>query len=185
MSVHHPQLASVIGQLADASAHAVRAGACDERTFQQRPQPDSWSAAECLGHLNLATVAFLPLFDAALAGSDRRPVAEDHRYRRDFAGWLLTRILEPPFRLKVKTTTPFVPVAVGTREEVLREFAGLQDALTARVAACEGRDLERRRVVSPFNARVKYNLYSCMTILTAHQRRHLWQADRALERVRS
>jgi len=34
------------------------------------------------------------------------------------------------------------------------------------------------RVTSPFNARVRYNLYACFTILPRHQHRHLWQAER-------
>jgi hypothetical protein len=32
-------------------------------------------------------------------------------------------------------------------------------------------------VQSPFNEKVKYNLYSCLTILPPHQHRHLWQAE--------
>lgn len=37
------------------------------------------------------------------------------------------------------------------------------------------------RIASPFDARLRYNLYSALSILPRHQRRHLWQAERALE----
>jgi len=41
----------------------------------------------------------------------------------------------------------------------------------------EGRPLEDMRMVSPFDAKVKYNAYSCLVLLPRHQRRHLWQAE--------
>jgi len=41
--------------------------------------------------------------------------------------------------------------------------------------------LSQVRVTSPFNARVRYNLYACFTILPRHQHRHLWQAERVWE----
>jgi hypothetical protein len=35
------------------------------------------------------------------------------------------------------------------------------------------------RITSPFNERVRYNVYSALTILAVHQHRHLWQAEQA------
>jgi hypothetical protein len=37
----------------------------------------------------------------------------------------------------------------------------------------------RLRIRSPFDSRLRYNLYSCLTIIPAHQRRHLAQAEEA------
>ena len=34
---------------------------------------------------------------------------------------------------------------------------------------------------SPFNSKLHYNLYSAFRIITAHQRRHLWQAQNVWE----
>jgi hypothetical protein len=31
---------------------------------------------------------------------------------------------------------------------------------------------------------LRYNLYSCFTILPSHQHRHIWQAEQVLERLR-
>ena len=44
--------------------------------------------------------------------------------------------------------------------------------------AANGLALEKIRVVSAFDSRVKYNLFATFAILAAHQRRHLWQAER-------
>ena len=39
-------------------------------------------------------------------------------------------------------------------------------------------------VISPFDKRVKYNMYSAFRILIAHERRHLWQAEQAVDTLR-
>ncbi len=176
----HPQLETILQQIGDATLHAQRFLGRPAEAFQRRPSPESWSAAECLRHLSLTTSAYLPMIDAALAVPDTRNVAPSHRYRRDLFGALLTWLLEPPFRSKSKTTAQFVPLSAGDPASVVGEFEALQREFALRVERCTGRDLERKRLASPFNARVKYNLYSALTIMMAHERRHLWQADRAM-----
>jgi hypothetical protein len=47
------------------------------------------------------------------------------------------------------------------------------------VHEAEGLPLHRVKIVSPFNARVRYNLFSALSILPRHQHRHLWQAELA------
>jgi hypothetical protein len=47
-----------------------------------------------------------------------------------------------------------------------------------------GLDLAARKVPSPASRYVKYNVYSAFRIVTAHERRHLWQARRAALAVR-
>jgi hypothetical protein len=175
----HPQLAQLAAELRAVTdrARALAAG-LDEEGFARRPAPERWSPAECLAHLNLTTRAFLPLIDEALArgrASDRR---SGGRYRRDLVGWLLGRSLEPPARYRMPTTAPFVPSSVGSRDAVVGEFVVLQEELIRRVEAGSGQDLNRLRVASAFNPRFKYNLFSCFSVLAAHERRHLWQAER-------
>ena len=41
------------------------------------------------------------------------------------------------------------------------------------------------KITSPFNPRIRYNLYACLTILPPHQERHIWQAEQVLERLRN
>ena len=50
------------------------------------------------------------------------------------------------------------------------------------VAEC---DLGKLRIVSPFDPRIKYNLYSCLRLILAHQRLHLRQAEQFVHKVRS
>jgi hypothetical protein len=65
-------------------------------------------------------------------------------------------------------------------EDVLPEFRRQQSRLVAALRSAEGVDLSARKVVSPFNSRVRYNAYAMFEILETHERRHLWQAEHAV-----
>jgi hypothetical protein len=107
------------------------------------------------------------------------------RLRRDPAGWVLWRTMGPPVRVPLRTTAPFVPTGSAPREQLLATFDRLQAEQLECVARADGRPIHRVRVPSPFDPRLRYNLYACLTILPRHQERHLLQAGRVLERLRS
>jgi hypothetical protein len=176
-----PQLARIDTELEDARrrAHAL-AGSLDHQRWARRPDPDEWSVAECLIHLNLTSRAFLPLIKNAIVTGRTRKVFSNGPYRRDVVGWFLSWMMEPPVRLPIKTTPPFVPGDTEARDAVLSAFDSLQGELKACVTDASGLDLGRLRIVSPFDARLNYNLYSCLKIIPAHQRQHLSQAARVL-----
>ncbi len=185
----HPQLAGLERELHDVTSRVERLGArATGETFHRQPGPGRWSAAECIVHLSLTTLAYLPLIDRALREGRRAEVVRlearsPGRFRRDLIGWLLCRLNEPPIRRRMRTVPLFVPDSTGSRPELLAEFRQLQSALIERIEDGEGLDLTRLRVTSPFDRRVRYHLYSCFRVLAAHQRRHLWQAEVALGAV--
>jgi len=92
---------------------------------------------------------------------------------------MLAWTIEPPVRrLRVKTAPAFIPIA-ESKADVMTRFKELQAELEAEMKSAEGLDLNKLKVASPFNSRMRYNLFSCFAILSAHQRRHLWQAEQA------
>ena len=184
MSQIHPQLAAIVSELRRASedAHTL-ATSVDESVFLTRPVESVWSMAECVAHLTLTTRAYLPIIDAALATPGEVATDPSRPFKADVMGRLLRWTIEPPYRMRVPTLPAFVPQSPDGRDTVLGEFDESQAQLVERVHAANGRELGRLRIVSPFNARMKYNLYSCFKVLPAHQRRHVWQACRVKERV--
>jgi hypothetical protein len=128
--------------------------------------------------LNLTTMAFLPLIDDALGKAPKEPMDPSRRYRRDAMGWFLTTMMEPPVRMKVKTTPPFMPRLSMGRADILREFQALQAELAARVERANGYDVSKVKVQSPFSESMSYSLLGGFTAILAHERRHLWQAER-------
>lgn len=156
----------------------------DGRLFTVRPNSASWSAAECISHLSISTEMFLPVLRGALDDARKRNLTSPKQPKMDLIGRVLRWFLEPPIRAKTKTAAPFVPKSVRAKAEAFGEFAALQSKLQELLSAARGLDLSKIRIVSPFDKRVKYNLYSAFRILVAHQRRHLWQAEQAVAALR-
>lgn len=156
----------------------------DGRLFTVRPDPSSWSAAECISHLSISTEMFLPILRTAIDEGRKKGFKPKGKTKMDVLGRVLRWFLEPPIRSRVKTAAPFVPRAVRAKAEAFGEFANLQSKLSEILQSAKDVDLGKIKIVSPFDKRVKYNLYSAFRIIVAHQRRHLWQAEQAVAALR-
>jgi hypothetical protein len=184
----HPDLALLSQQFEAAEARLHRlAELVDDAQWGRRARETSWSIGECVAHLSLTNARYLPLLseaiDAAPMMDEPDEAAVPERMRRDVAGWLLSRMMEPPVRFRVPTSAAFVPVGAASRATDLAEFDGVQAKLREMIVAMDGLDPTRIRLTSPFNARLKYSLYSALHILAAHERRHIWQAERVMRQL--
>jgi hypothetical protein len=130
--------------------------------------------------LNLTSQAFLPSLRTGISQARQLGIAGSVNYRRDLAGWLLSKVLAPPARFRTRTSQPFVPRQVESLESLVRKFDRLQAELVALVQEADGLPVDRIKIVSPFNARVRYNIYSSFVIIPIHQHRHIWQAEQAM-----
>ena len=144
-----------------------------------RPEPDCWSVAECLEHLNLTSECFVQLISDAQQRAREKQVFGTEPYKMDMMGRLLHWVTRPPARVKVQTSTKFQPSLIEPLEEVLPRFLSRQEQLKTEITNAAGLDLNRVKVQSPFSKWVKYNLFSCFMLIVAHERRHLWQAENA------
>ncbi len=174
----HPQLEALAEEFLEAldRLHLLADGVTANR-WAYRTNPKRWSLAECVVHLNLCAAAYLPLLERAVEAARAIEGPPPRRYRHSPMGSLLWRAMGPPVRLRTRTIAAFVPAATAPATELVAEFERLQDLQMAQLRAADGLPLGRVRVTSPFNPRVRYNLFSCFAILARHQHRHLWQAE--------
>lgn len=181
----HPQLEAVAEEFTSAQVrlHALDASLPDE-WWDRRADATTWSVAECVAHLNLTAEAYLPPVRRGIEEARSIGGGPPNRFRRDPVGWILWRTAGPPVRLCVRTPAPFIPAAAGPRAHTLETFDRLQEEQLRCVREADGLPLSRVRITSPFDARLRYSLYSCLTLLPRHQHRHIWQAGRVLERLR-
>lgn len=181
------QLVDIKAQLDTASERATFiVNSIDSEQLNERPQPDKWSIIECLVHLNLSSQAEIAVINRVFEQKQTKKVAAGKRFKMDLLGRFLKWTLEPPpmFFSKMKTKKPFQPFKVEQLSDVLPTFLALQEQLKACVDAASELSLEEIKVESPFDTRVKYNLFSFFHILLAHERRHLWQAEKVREAVK-
>jgi hypothetical protein len=151
-----------------------------EDALRKRPVPSGWSALECVVHLNLATRAMLPGIRQAVEVAPQRS-DEKQNYKMDFAGRLLAWSLEPPVFLKLKAPKLAQPLESAGPEPALQEFEHLHNELIGLLHASAGKAIDQQNMKSPF-ANLHYSAYSAFRIIAAHDRRHLWQARKAVER---
>ncbi|HEY7171481.1 MAG TPA: DinB family protein [Vicinamibacterales bacterium] len=155
----------------------------DAAAFAARPRPDGWSAAECLAHLNISADPYFPMWRDAVARSAGTTQPPREAPRLDFWGWVLVWTLEPPPRFRFPTTPPFQPVDAGSIDVVLPAFLERQARILDALDQLRGAALDAVKVTSPFERRVRYSIWSSFCVIAAHERRHLWQAERALQQV--
>jgi hypothetical protein len=182
----HPDLERLSHQFAEADARMHRlAESVSEAEWGRRPAPGIWSIDECIAHLTLTNQRYVPILaeaaDAAPAFADGEIPTHLHR---DLAGRLLTWIMEPPVRFKLPTQPEFTPRDTVSRPRTIAAFDASQAAIQQQIRAMDGLDISTIRVTSPFNSSVRYSAYSALHILAAHERRHLWQAERVRDQLR-
>ena len=179
------QLARIIDKFDRAQIRVHRlSDKLTEAQWSERTDAARWSVAECVAHLNLTGRAYVPLIRDALEEARGRDEPSRPRYRRDPVGWMLALAMGPVprigrFRLgAVNTTAVFTPEWGVPHGQLIAEFDRLQREQRGVVQEAGGWPIDRVWVRSPFDPRLRYNLYSALVILPRHQLRHVVQAER-------
>ncbi|MGH9372883.1 MAG: DinB family protein, partial [Vicinamibacterales bacterium] len=180
-----PDVQKVLDQIADAGrvADALVANMSDEQ-FQWQPDAGrSWSVGQCLEHL--ATI------NALYGGAIRRAV--DEARRREWSregplapgpfGRCFITSQEPPVKRRLRAPGSVRPGSALSREEILRRYRESHDQLRQLAADAAGIDANRATFPNPLLEFLRVKVATGLYVLPAHERRHLWQAQRVTERA--
>ena len=175
-----PDIQDILDQLhaAEQDARKLVAG-LDEGRGAWRPSPGAWRIAECLDHLAIANRVYLvPMQEVAV-----RADAEGRRRRGaavpGFVGRWFVRLLEPPVgRFRGKAPRKIRPRTAPTLADALASFVASQQEVRDFSGVNANLDLAGVRFKNPFLRGVRFSLATGLHVITAHQRRHLWQAWR-------
>lgn len=151
-----------------------------ENDLLRSPAKGGWSAAECLEHMTITSNRFLPTFAQAREKAVRESLHSSAPYSLDIVGSIFVNILEPPVRFGAPAAANLLPATPTSAKAALEAFLDSQNRIVKELSQSEGISMVNVKVTSPANSLIKYNLYSAYRILTAHQRRHLAQAAKAL-----
>jgi hypothetical protein len=150
-----------------------------------RPAEHAWSVAECLDHLATANRVYLtamrqPAIGARVGWRMRKGPAIP-----GFFGGMFARSLEPPpSRLsKLKAPGKIKPRTAPPLSDAFAAFmASQRDARTFLREFAEI-DLAGVTFPNPFIAGLRFSLATGLHVIVAHNKRHLWQAWRVLEKA--
>jgi hypothetical protein len=181
MKASEPDIKDLKDQLdaANRDAQALVADLNEERGGW-RAETGSWSVAECLDHLAAANRVYLhamkePAFRAREQGRLRRgPSAPG------FVGRWFARTMEPPVRVRFRMKAPRLikPRTAPPLADAFASFRTSQDEVRAFLLEYADLDLAAVRFPNPFVRGIRFSLATGLHVITAHQRRHLWQAWR-------
>jgi hypothetical protein len=146
-----------------------------------RAETGSWSVAECLDHLATTNRVYLhameePAIRAGEQGRLRRGAAAP-----GFVGRWFVRTMEPPVKARFRMKAPRIvePRAAPPLADAFANFRASQDEVRAFLCAHAGLNLAAVRFPNPFIYGIRFSLATGLHLITAHERRHLWQAWRA------
>lgn len=151
----------------------------DDAVLTRRPAEGSWSAAECVDHLNVVAETYVRHIRRALDAAAKHP-PQDGAEKLTLFGRLLVRLAEPPPKFRLPVPPKLAPATIVPREELLARYAAAHAELVRLLEQSDAIDRRKIRVRSPATSRVQLPLLDAVALIAAHARRHLWQAERAM-----
>ncbi len=148
----------------------------DAAQLAWRARSGGWSVADNLDHLCAMGRWYLKHIDRSLADAQVRGLVASAPARLPLFERFVVWLAEPPVRrLRIKAPQPFQPAPAADALGVLPAYREHHVALLERLARAEPFDLLRARARTPL-ARRPATLLGCLSLMLAHERRHLWQA---------
>jgi hypothetical protein len=144
-----------------------------------KPDPKSWSAAECFQHLIFTNNSYLKHF-SEVSKTESGNVMDSIDFKHSFWGKLILYFVNPKTKMKSKTSASFNPSNSKVDFDVIRKYLEQNDLLTKSISGMQNLDLKRLKIASPINSKIRYNLGDAIRILILHDQRHIQQAEKAL-----
>jgi hypothetical protein len=153
----------------------------DDEQFNWSPRPGAWSIGQCFDHLNVVNAVYFKGIHDAVAAARQAGLKRSGPIRSSLSGRLFIWSVEPPSRMRVRAPSTVRPADRRHKAEVWPEFVRFHAHLRIFLQDCADVDLNRARFPNPFVRGVPMRAGTALKALTAHDRRHVWQATRVRE----
>jgi hypothetical protein len=154
--------------------------------FNIHPQPGSWSAAQCLEHLNIYGRYYLPAIENAIAKVIKVQSKRSNIFKSGWLGNYFTNLMKPgangSLKKKMKAPANARPQPELNTTAVIAEFIDQQEKLLQLLEKAKDVDLNKARVPISIAKFIRLKLGDVFMFLIAHNQRHILQAERALNR---
>ena len=174
-----PDLQSFRDQIdaADRAGAALAGSVTDEQFRWQPHEGRGWSIGQCLEHLALMNKHYAAAVRAGVDDGHRRNLRRAGPGRSTFFGQWFVRSMEPPVKMKGKAPKVGRWPQNKPRDEILRSYHESHEMIRELIADAADVDLTRATFQNPFIRFIRMRVVTGLGVLTAHDRRHLWQAE--------
>jgi len=180
MSRLPPDLQSLRDQIDAADrAGAALAASVTEEQFHWRPfDGRGWSIAQCLEHLALMNKHYAAAVRTGVEDGRRRNLRRMGPSRSTFFGRRFIQSMEPPVTMKLKAPAIGRSPENKPRGEIVRAYHEAHEVIRQLMDDAADVDLTHATFQNPFIRIIRMRVVTGLGVLAAHDRRHLWQAER-------
>jgi hypothetical protein len=157
--------------------------------FNWRPDTGRWSIGECVSHLNIVNAGDIAPLRTAIERGRARGLTGAGPYRYGSISRKFIASMDLPVKRKFKAPKTYMPPGEAEPESAIAEYARVNAELRKLALSADGLDLARVKTDLPalpaaLRMFVKMALGARLTVLTTHDRRHLWQAEQVRQHGR-
>lgn len=176
------QLDEIVDELQMISEKASETfGNLSKEQINWRPSETGWSIGQCLDHLIKSNDEFKPTFEKLKAGERKNSFWEKYSPLTGFFGNFLLNSLKNDAK-KFKTPSKAIVPPGDIAADIVERFAKHQAEVIETVKSLEKIDMEKTVITSPFLKLMTYRLGKAYEIAVEHEKRHIRQAERVLQR---
>lgn len=159
---------------------ATHFGSLTVEVLQWKPNPNVWSIAENLAHLMALNSSYYPVWQKARDNQLKLPWFAGIGFIVKTLGKVLLQSVQPDRKRKIKTFPIWEPVVTNSQDEVMAQFKEHQEALKEEIKLCQSLIGKNVVIHSPANSKIVYTFEDAVSLIIAHERRHLVQAREVL-----
>jgi DinB superfamily len=171
---------SILEQLKQAEDAAERLlnGKSREQANWQPNQGTSWSMWQCFDHLARINRVYC---QALLAAVENPRATRGGSPQTVVPGWFarwFIKSMEPPVSKRFKAPAEVIPTEAGNPQEALQAFLESHAPVRRVLDFWDRVNFDRVRFKNPFVPVIRFTVGTGLMVINAHDRRHLWQAQR-------
>jgi len=171
---------SILEQLkqAEDAAERLLSGKSREQANWQPNQGTSWSMWQCFDHLARINRVYCQALEAAVENPRATREGTPQRVVPGlFARWFI-KGMEPPVRMRFKALAKVTPTEGGDAQEARQAFLASHAPVRRVLEFWDRVDFNRVRFKNPLVPLIRFTVGTGLMVINAHDRRHLWQAER-------
>lgn len=151
----------------------------DASTLNHREEAASWSALECIQHLNLYADFYHPELERRI-GESKFPFSKD--FKTGILGnYFAKSMLPSPKMKKIKTFKSMNPLGSQLNVSTIDTFIKSQEKLLSLLEAASKVDWNKTKTSISISSLIKLRLGDTFRVVIYHNARHILQAERAVE----
>lgn len=149
------------------------------KELNKKKDAKSWSALECIAHLNIYGSFYLPEIENAIANAS---LSNSKIFKSGFLGSYFVNLIKPKDRLNpMKTLEKFNPLGSELNKDTLITFKEQQLRLLQLLSKASHLNLTKAKTAVSISKFIKMRLGDTLQFVIYHNQRHLIQAKKAIE----